>query len=375
MTLLFKSNVAFTDSTLPILTLDPLVITGTVFRYDFINSYSNPLADGAITNGAVFKNLVDGGLDATYSAGGTGTGITNAANKKGLVLPGSNGGTNYVIAPVGAYDMHGETADQSHVLHQWFRQDTSGNLASISLIHDRSGGDSPHWGANPSQPSIFVTADATRSYGFMRVDALSVSTAEAAANTMQGASRLLSVSYNATNGLLSYYIDKVLIASATYANYASKRLPPKRSHNLMTFGSNPAANDTVTINGTVITFVSSGATGNQVNIGADASATAQAFKTFVNTNRTALGAFAEGSAAAIVVINIALTNLALSESSSAITLGTLVGPRSLRLAQNMAKGVVYCVSMENLTISGRAATTAIAAEYDGYKPVLTAAGL
>lgn len=43
----------------------------------------------------------------------------------------------------------------------------------------------------------------------------------------------------------------------------------------------PAPNDLFTVNGTAVTFVASGATGNQVNIGASAAATAQALQTFL----------------------------------------------------------------------------------------------
>ncbi len=47
---------------------------------------------------------------------------------------------------------------------------------------------------------------------------------------------------------------------------------------------NAANNDVVTVNGTAVTFKTSGATGNQVNIGADNIATAVAFATFLNTS-------------------------------------------------------------------------------------------
>ncbi|MEZ2410546.1 DUF3383 domain-containing protein [Bosea sp. RCC_152_1] len=45
---------------------------------------------------------------------------------------------------------------------------------------------------------------------------------------------------------------------------------------------NAANNDVVTVNGTAVTFKTTGATGNQVNIGADNIATAAAFATFLN---------------------------------------------------------------------------------------------
>ncbi len=51
----------------------------------------------------------------------------------------------------------------------------------------------------------------------------------------------------------------------------------------ITLTNNPKPADTVTVNGVVITFVSSGASGNQVNIGASAAATATALYTLLNT--------------------------------------------------------------------------------------------
>jgi hypothetical protein len=52
----------------------------------------------------------------------------------------------------------------------------------------------------------------------------------------------------------------------------------------ITFTGNAVAGDTVTVNGVVITFVTSGATGNQVNIGASATATATALYSFLNAS-------------------------------------------------------------------------------------------
>ena len=49
----------------------------------------------------------------------------------------------------------------------------------------------------------------------------------------------------------------------------------------VTIGTNPAANDTITVNGTLVTFVASGATGNQVNIGGSTTLTATALYTFL----------------------------------------------------------------------------------------------
>ncbi len=52
----------------------------------------------------------------------------------------------------------------------------------------------------------------------------------------------------------------------------------------ITLASNPANNDTITINGTTITFVTSGGTGNRVNIGASAAATSTALSSMLNAS-------------------------------------------------------------------------------------------
>ena len=56
----------------------------------------------------------------------------------------------------------------------------------------------------------------------------------------------------------------------------------------ITFTSNPTAMDTITVNGVAITFVASGATGNQVNIGVNANATAAALQAFLAASGNAL---------------------------------------------------------------------------------------
>jgi hypothetical protein len=53
---------------------------------------------------------------------------------------------------------------------------------------------------------------------------------------------------------------------------------------VLTFGGQPTADDTLTINGHAITFKASGATGAQVNIGGTATLTATAVLTYLNAN-------------------------------------------------------------------------------------------
>lgn len=58
--------------------------------------------------------------------------------------------------------------------------------------------------------------------------------------------------------------------------------PGQAATGTLTFSAQPAANSTVTIAGTAVTFVASGATGSQVNIGADVNATVAALRTYLS---------------------------------------------------------------------------------------------
>lgn len=62
------AGTSFSDTSLPILYRDPMVAAGTQFLFDFKNTYSWS-GQNAPTNGAVFKNLVNGGADAAWANG------------------------------------------------------------------------------------------------------------------------------------------------------------------------------------------------------------------------------------------------------------------------------------------------------------------
>lgn len=70
-----------------------------------------------------------------------------------------------------------------------------------------------------------------------------------------------------------------------------------------TFGGQPTAGDTITLGGVAITFVASGATGAQVNIGATASNTASALVTYINTNSTTLRMRASAASTVVTIIS------------------------------------------------------------------------
>lgn len=98
----------------------------------------------------------------------------------------------------------------------------------------------------------------------------------------------------------------------------------------LTFNANPTNGQTLTINGQAITFVTSGATGSQVNIGTTTAATAQSTKALINAN-TAYGVGASGDANVLTLMALAAgaagnsVTLAISGTNPALSGATLTG--------------------------------------------------
>lgn len=102
-----------------------------------------------------------------------------------------------------------------------------------------------------------------------------------------------------------------------------------------TFSANPAASDTLTVDGTAITFVATGATGNQVNIGATLSATLTSLAALINgstdVNLVKVTAYVAGSVLYLVskatgttgdVYTLAKTSTAITVSGATFTGGS-----------------------------------------------------
>lgn len=99
-----KLSSAFTDTTLPKLYRDPIMNAGTLALFDFLNSYCNPNADGALASGVTFNNMVDGSpIGATLNASGN---ASNLTGKTGLSLSGAAGSTAKLLTfgTAGAFD-------------------------------------------------------------------------------------------------------------------------------------------------------------------------------------------------------------------------------------------------------------------------------
>lgn len=99
----------------------------------------------------------------------------------------------------------------------------------------------------------------------------------------------------------------------------------------VTFAANPTANDTVTIGGTVITFVAGAPAAGQVQIGANAAATAAALATYINANKATLKVEATSAAAVTTIsatergLNGNAITLAENGTNTSVSAATLAG--------------------------------------------------
>lgn len=131
----------------------------------------------------------------------------------------------------------------------------------------------------------------------------------------------------------------------------------------VTFNGQPAANDTVTINGTAITFVAGAASAGQVSIGANVASTAAAFRDYVNAT-AALPVSASGAGTTVTLTaetagtgGNALT-LAKSGTNLAVSGATLAGGTTGTAAdQPSAKLVGLSAEPIDTTSSGTNAIT------------------
>jgi hypothetical protein len=85
----------------------------------------------------------------------------------------------------------------------------------------------------------------------------------------------------------SIYNDFIVTDSATGTSSVIGFATSPTAVGYAAFSGQPTANDTLTIDGTAVTFVSSGASGNQVNIGLSLAATLTALLTFLNSSTDA----------------------------------------------------------------------------------------
>lgn len=379
MSIIHKASAAFTDATLPRLTRDPLIGLGSLFRLDFTDDYTlNGLAAGApLADNTVLKNITDGQSDATASGIAL---ATVAAGKLGISNTARS--TNTAIRlnfPLGAYDMH-DTGDHSFILHFWAKQDAASSGDFDSYFGARSGTTnaadvtSPIWGTTAAPAFLNMNASATMTPSAFQRAGGNAPALLFGANAMVGAANLLSFSYSA--GIIRAFRNGVQVVTAVAP---ASTVPSMRSHATITAAGNVAANDTVTVNGTVITFVAAAPVGAQVLIGADGAASLANLKTYINANKATLNARAEqtlGQAATVLtVLHTGSAVLTLAKSAASLTLSAITNPYSWALLPRALVGTIYAIAMNDLTVSGETAAANAAAEYAGFKARLQGKGV
>lgn len=121
----------FSDTTMPKMVLDPIVNAGSMYLLDFLNAYCNPNADGALTAGMIFKNLVDGADDAVLVGAAS---VANLTGKAGISMPGtgSGGGITTYIDLGTDYDLH--TPNPDFLVIAWVKAPASGYITTYPQI-------------------------------------------------------------------------------------------------------------------------------------------------------------------------------------------------------------------------------------------------
>lgn len=371
-----KSADSFTDQGLPKLSRDLRINAGSQFRLDFTSAYTLNGAVGAIGAGAVMKNLVDNQPDLTFAVA---TGATVVAGNKGINnAAASTNGALFGGFPAGSFDMH-DAGDHSFIVHLWANQDATGQGASPAFITARDGTSgpgggaaSPIWGASPSPVTMLADATGLIPGAYTRANG-GVTQVNATSGAMVGAATL--ISYAWTPSTVSLFKNGVLVGSAAPP---LPTVPSMRSHAIVTASANPADGDTITVNGTALTFkavVTNAAT--QIAIGSTSAVTMANLRDFILANRTALNARAEtgGSSTIVNIFRQDASLLTLTASSAALTVSGITNPYAIYFLPRGIKGTMYGIAMDDLTVAGLSPSQAAAAEYASTRAMLTAAGI
>lgn len=219
MTTIVKLAQAFTDTTLPKLYRDPILNAGSKFLFDFLSAYSNPNADGAVADGAVFKNLVDGGADAVLAAGGGGNTVTQLAGRAGLSFTAAGGNGRYIDIGAG-YDFF--ASQHSFLVCFWDKQPSSGYNSAVSYNTILTRTDN---NANTSEFWLDMGTDGKTPRGAVGSGSNSP-VASGASGQGQGAVRQVALAWSAGTG--SFFINGSVVAMNS--NFPTTLLDKSTSH-------------------------------------------------------------------------------------------------------------------------------------------------
>lgn len=200
----------FTDPAQPKLYRDKILNAGSKFLFDFVTPYCNPNADGAIANGATFKNLLDGGPDAVYVAGSGG--ITNRAGKAGLVLGGGAPNANNAARIDLGAGLNLPTAGHPFVVVAWFKM-LSGTLVNNAPVLEFRSAD--------GQWMFYTGVDGKTPAGIVRNGAVSVQADAAASGTVLD--QVVQIALSWAPGTVTTYRNGAQVAQT--AGAAANTLP------------------------------------------------------------------------------------------------------------------------------------------------------
>jgi len=229
-------------------------------------------ANGTTVGGITLVPVSAGGTGASTAAGAL-TSLGAQAAIPGLTSDGANGITvtgNVGAASITAKNMAsiGPRYDitQFGAVGNGSTDDTAGIQAAFNACWNN--GTYPYGGTVEFPGNhTYIVSSTINAYDTCRIEGVG----SGAATT--GSQTPIRINWNGSNVVGTVYS---LTGFTIAANVSS-----------ITLSSNPINSATITINGTVITFVTSGATGNQVNIGASAAATATALYTMLNASSDA----------------------------------------------------------------------------------------
>ncbi|AJP72269.1 phage tail tube protein [Sphingomonas hengshuiensis] len=146
------------------------------------------------------------------------------------------------------------------------------------------------------------------------------------------------------------YWLKLLFGAPTTSNYAA-------ATGSITFSAQPAVDSTITINGTAFTYKASGATGNQINIGANVAATVTATATALNASVVSGVATATYAADGTNTSKLNVVYDTLGLAGNAFTLAASAGSNGTVSAATLTRGTV-----RHVFASGAASLPSMSAE-------------
>lgn len=194
---------------------DPVINKGTVFLLDFTDSYSNPIGDGNVPAGSVFKNMVPGAADGVAAVAAAGM-LVNATGKAGLVYSGIGNGA---FTGIDLGTAIGNIGSDEFIVCTWSKEPTSSPSTSFVPILAKQ--------ASGNNGLFIITGGSAGNAPYVNISTSTVATVSTAG---QGSPR--HIGFHFKPGALRLFVNGALVASA-----AGPTTLPDYSANPTRFGS------------------------------------------------------------------------------------------------------------------------------------------